>query len=64
MQRCPGKKQRNSRLRIAVIIHRQSIYTGSLGKFLHQSDFVLDIYCPILGQKLPNTLSIMSVSSF
>lgn len=56
MQRCPDKKQRKSKPRIAVVIHRQSTYTGRLGKFLQKSGFVLDIYRPILGQKLPNTL--------
>ncbi|WP_455480673.1 glutamine amidotransferase [Bartonella sp. B12(2025)] len=57
IQRCFGKKQRNSKPRIAVVIHRRSIYTGHLGKFLQQSGFVLDIYRPIFGQKLPDTLA-------
>ncbi|MET3559442.1 GMP synthase (glutamine-hydrolyzing) [Bartonella japonica] len=37
-------------------MHRRSTYTGRLGKFLQKSGFVLDIYQPILGQKLPETL--------
>ncbi|WP_019221025.1 glutamine amidotransferase [Bartonella senegalensis] len=56
MQRCADKKQRKSKPRIAVVIHRQSSYTGRLGKFLQKSGFVLDIYRPIFGQRLPNTL--------
>ncbi|BBL53986.1 GMP synthase [Bartonella quintana] len=56
IQRCIDKKQTNSKQRIAVVIHRQSTYTGRLGKFLQKGGFVLDIYRPILGQKLPNTL--------
>ncbi|GAA4657960.1 glutamine amidotransferase [Bartonella pachyuromydis] len=55
-QRCVGKKEGKSKPRIAVVIHRRSTYTGRLGKFLQQSGFVLDIYRPILGQKLPDTL--------
>ncbi|GAA5096211.1 glutamine amidotransferase [Bartonella acomydis] len=55
-QRCIGQKQRKSKSRIAVVIHRRSTYTGRLGKFLQQNGFVLDIYRPILGQKLPDTL--------
>ncbi|WP_455481924.1 glutamine amidotransferase [Bartonella sp. B35(2025)] len=53
---CLGKKQKNNKPRIAVVIHRQSTYTGRLGKFLQKRGFVLDIYRPILGQKLPRTL--------
>ncbi|WP_455476990.1 glutamine amidotransferase [Bartonella sp. B41] len=55
-KKCLGKKHENSKSRIAVVIHRQSTYTGRLGKFLQQSGFVLDIYRPIFGQKLPHTL--------
>ncbi|WP_336287549.1 glutamine amidotransferase [Bartonella sp. CB60] len=56
IQKCLGKKQKSSKPRIAVVIHRQSTYIGRLGKFLQKSGFALDIYRPILGQKLPNTL--------
>ncbi|WP_375664988.1 glutamine amidotransferase [Bartonella sp. TT121SHDZB] len=55
-QRCLGKKPKNNKPRIAVVIHRRSTYTGRLGKFLQQNGFVLDIYRPIFGQKLPDTL--------
>ncbi|WP_332060034.1 glutamine amidotransferase [Bartonella sp. CB74] len=56
IQKCLGKEQKSSKPRIAVVIHRQSTYIGRLGKFLQKSGFILDIYRPILGQKLPNTL--------
>ncbi|WP_455479360.1 glutamine amidotransferase [Bartonella sp. B23] len=56
IQSCCGKKQKNRKPRIAVVVHRQSTYTGRLGKFLQQNGFVLDIYRPVLGQKLPHTL--------
>ncbi len=56
IQKCLNKKHRNSKPRIAVVIHRRSTYTGRLGKFLQQSGFVLDIYHHIFGQKLPDTL--------
>ncbi|WP_019222973.1 glutamine amidotransferase [Bartonella rattaustraliani] len=55
-QRCFGKKQIKSKPRIAVVTHRRSTYTGRLGKILQQRGFVLDVYRPILGQKLPDTL--------
>ncbi|MET3589126.1 GMP synthase (glutamine-hydrolyzing) [Bartonella silvatica] len=51
-----GKKQENSEPRIAVVTHRRSVYTGRLGEFLQKKGFILDIYHPILGQKLPDTL--------
>ncbi|MCL6229117.1 glutamine amidotransferase [Bartonella bilalgolemii] len=53
---CLDKKQRNSKLKIAVVLHHQSPQTGFLGKFLQRNGFVLDFYYPILGQKLPKTL--------
>ncbi|WP_455476182.1 glutamine amidotransferase [Bartonella sp. B17] len=51
-----SKKRENGKSRIAVVVHRQSTYTGRLEKFLQKSGFVLDVYHPILGQELPNTL--------
>ncbi|WP_455477870.1 glutamine amidotransferase [Bartonella sp. B10] len=56
VKKCLGKQQKSDKPRIAVVMHRQSRYTGRLGKFLQQSGFVIDIYRPILGQKLPHTL--------
>ncbi|ENN90363.1 glutamine amidotransferase [Bartonella bovis] len=53
---CLGKKQKSKKPRIAVVLHCQSSYTGRLGQFLKQNGFMLDLYCPIVGQKLPNTL--------
>ncbi|WP_332065178.1 glutamine amidotransferase [Bartonella sp. CB189] len=55
VQSCCGEQKRKKQ-RIAVVIHRKSIYTGRLEKFLKKSGFILDIYRPILGQKLPDTL--------
>ncbi|AQX20504.1 glutamine amidotransferase [Bartonella sp. WD16.2] len=51
-----GKKQKNKKPRIAVVLHRQSSCTGRLGQFLQQNGFILDTYCPVAGQKLPDTL--------
>ncbi|WP_336278634.1 glutamine amidotransferase [Bartonella sp. CB175] len=48
--------QKSTKQRIAVVVHRKSTYTGRLEEFLQKSGFVLDIYRPILGQKLPDTL--------
>ncbi|CBI76997.1 Hypothetcial protein [Bartonella clarridgeiae 73] len=53
---CLDKKQRNNKLKIAVVLHRQSSQTGLLGQFLQRNGFSLDFYYPILGQKLPKTL--------
>ncbi|AQX18980.1 MULTISPECIES: glutamine amidotransferase [Bartonella] len=50
------RKQRNGKLKIAVVLHRQSSQTGFLGQFLQRNGFALDFYYPILGQKLPKTL--------
>ncbi|MCZ2327875.1 glutamine amidotransferase [Bartonella sp. F02] len=56
VEKCFCKQQRNNKPRIAVVLHRQFVYTGRLGQFLQQNGFILDIYRPIFGQKLPNTL--------
>ncbi|MCZ2203570.1 glutamine amidotransferase [Bartonella sp. A05] len=56
VETCLGKRQKNNPPRIAVVIHRQSVYTGRLGRFLQHNGFVLDVYRPLLGQKLPHTL--------
>ncbi|KEG21327.1 glutamine amidotransferase [Bartonella bacilliformis] len=49
-------KQKDNKPKIAIVLHRPSGGMGYLGSFLQQSGFALDIYCPILGQKLPDTL--------
>ncbi|AGF75108.1 glutamine amidotransferase [Bartonella australis AUST/NH1] len=51
-----GKEERNSKSRIAVVLHREPARTGWLRRLLQQSGFVLDTYSPMLGQKLPDTL--------
>lgn len=57
IQKCSDKKQKNSKPKIAVVMHRRgSTYTGRLGEFLQKNGFVLDIYRPLLGESLPCTL--------
>lgn len=44
------------RPRILVILHQETSSAGRVGAWLQQAGFDLDIYRPVLGQQLPQTL--------